>query len=68
MLRKKTLVTVEDVRRINDDLVHKRDGVPLSEEDKIFFRYVKSVIGEVYSNRDSCLRRETGNERNTCRR
>lgn len=47
----KMLVTLDDIRRINDDLIHKRVESPLSNSDEMFFTYVKSIIGDSYSRR-----------------
>lgn len=43
------LVTLDDIRRINDDLIHKRIEIPLSDSDEMFFNYVKSIIGDGYT-------------------
>ena len=51
MLYKKMLVTLDDIRRINDDLIHKRVERHLSDSDEMFFTYVKSIIGDTYNRR-----------------
>ena len=51
MLYKKMLVSLDDIRRINDDLINKRVERPLSDSDEMFFTYVKSIIGDAYNRR-----------------
>lgn len=48
MLYKKVLVTSEDVRRINNDLINKKLETQLSDSDEFFFNYIKRVVGNRY--------------------